>query len=191
MMQRHIPEQAEVPYTGTFVAVGTGFYDSVEELQAGPWVDAVQTGTMGYIGGAFLNRPPLAWGGLSTVSMTYSANLAANVWEGISGLWCEFQALEQRDYVVMMTVMWWGTSANWNYEHFTIDYGLGASTGCYPPEYGIQQDANADTSWVRLHTMNFVLPDLAPGNYRVQAYHSPWGSSLDRAISATSFIAVL
>lgn len=191
MMQLLGETQVEPPFTGTFYGVDpSGSVFPFDTLAAGAYVDFMMSGTTAFVGGVFLDRPPIAVNFTGVVSMNYTSNDAANVWQGVSGVYVDFYAEVQRDYTVLATVVWRPNSANWEYEYFTLDWGRGAQTGVYPINFGHQRDANGDTNHYFLTHMVFILRDVPPGTYRVQLHHSPWGSSLDRYIY-TSAIAVL
>jgi hypothetical protein len=188
MMQRVPQIQDAPPWTGTFVreigAVPSGSFGGLEDED---WVRFTITGSTVFVSAAD-GRPPLSWGGTGTVMATYSADVAANVWENITGCFCVFDALVRRDYCVLLTVDWMWASANWIYEYFSLRVN-GSTTGVTRPDqmqpanwYRARDTNPPYTNEYDIRTMTFMLMDLPTGTYTVQAVHCPWGSAQDRSI---------
>lgn len=180
-----LPETQVAPtFTGTFVADnGAGAVSPFVLLAAvqGMALTGREDGMLG-VGGAFINRPPLAWGGTGTVAMTYTANLGTDSWEGVSGCYFVVNITERRDYLVLVAAGYrWATSvAHYEYLRLTMN---GSATGIMPPNWYKRRPTNAVTSEYELSTCIFVLRDWEPGIYTGQLWHSPWGSTVDRAMN--------
>lgn len=183
-MQRVPQTQDLPPYSGTVVLLDVNALPlgSVETLAPGECMNLSISGTWCLVQAGPFARQPAAWGGQNTVAMTYTANLAASVWEGITGCFCDFNARERRDYLVLLTVCWRWASANWAYQYLGIQVD-GSMAGMFPTSWTKRIDANPDTTDVFYETVQFILPNWPPGVHRVQAMHSPWGASQDRAIT--------
>jgi hypothetical protein len=186
MVGQLVPDTQAAPlFTGSFIADGGGGGGPLGPFLAlapGFGMTMGVTGSVGYIGGAFLNRPPLAWGGRQTVGMIYTANLAGGVFEGVSGCFCTLEVQEKRDYLVAVTLWWRWASANWAYEWVRISAN-GSATGILPPYWTKQQDANPNTTEEDTRTFLFLLKDWEPGTYVLQVEHSPAGSDQNREIN--------
>jgi hypothetical protein len=189
-----VPETQIAPtFSGTLVAMASGIaLGSVGALQTADWMTATISGSVGYLH-ALDSRPPLEFGGEATVGMTYTANLAANVFEGISGCYCTFEAKETRDYLVVLGVNWRWASANFAHQFLSISVNgsrTGTPTGglLHPNRWRKSINVNPDTTEYELRTVMFVVRDLEPGTYTIQGLHSPWGSSEDRAIARASIV---
>jgi len=174
--------QADAPYSGTFAAVQAGVLGSPALLQPGALLSAGITGAMGYFGGAFLDRPPLVSNFTGTFVMNYTADLGANVYQGISGCYVDLTVLQQRNFLVLLTLCTQPTTTTQNWRHYTLDIGRGPTTGVYPPDWYIQYDANVETSYARIYHMHFLLLSLPTGTYRIQAYYSPWGKTYNETV---------
>lgn len=191
MMQRVPETQVMPPFTGSFVGVEAGsVLGSFLAIQPVDWMTTGLTGTVGFIGGSFIDRSPLAWGGSGTNQFTYTANTAAGAYDNITGCFCDFVAKEQRDYLVLLSVCWQWQSANWSYQILHISLTPAAVTIAPSGGWRKSRDSNPTTTDFELRTVQFVLPNLPRGSYRVQALHSPFSSSQDRKIW-TAYVTVL
>ncbi len=171
--------QVDAPVTGSFAGYNTGsLVGPFEELAGGDYMDLSVSGSRAMLTG---DRPPLAIG-TGTIQMTYTANLAGGVYEGVSGCFCDVDILVQRTYIVHWTLNHrWGTT-NWAIEWVGL-WANGSVTGIFPaPGQIFGMDANAVTTQYVLTSGFFILPNWKPGRYRLQLVHGPNGSSQDRVV---------
>jgi hypothetical protein len=184
-----VPEtQAAFPFTGTFVANdGLGATAIFTALAGARGMAMNDGGDFLTLGGSFIDRPPLAWGGTGTVVMNYSANLAANQWENVSGAFVTVTITEKRDYAVLLTFQWYWNTTNWAYNIFRV-LANGSETGIFPIYFYKFREQNASIGERELQSAVFYLRQWEPGTYTIQLQHSPWGSSQDRYVERALLI---
>jgi len=181
-MTYRVPETQIAPtFSGTFAGYMTGtLIGPFSELAGGDWLTISVSGTVGRLDG-YANRPPIGVG-TGTIIFNYTANLAADVFEGVSGCFADVDLRVQRDYIVVVTLLWkWNTNSQ-----YSQDFALWANdsvTGVFPPKWVIYRQTdiyNAGLNIYQTYSAMFVLPNWKPGRYRIQLAHSPGGLLMDR-----------
>lgn len=198
-MTYRVPDTQIVPtFSGTFgLSIEGVASGSFEGLAADDWMSIVVSGTMGFISPRD-GRPPIGWGGMGTLGLTYSDNTAGGAWDDITGCSCTFDARVERDYLVLLAVNWVYASSDWMYEYLGIGVN-GSSTGVTFPNQVVpdawfrrRDTAPPFTNEYDMRLVPFIIRSLPTGTYTVQARHSPWGSNQNRGIVAgAAFVMVL
>ncbi len=187
-----IPEtQIEPTFTGTMVLLDdeAQVLGSIAEINTDPWMSFGITGTMGFIGDG-PGRPPLSFGGPSTLLANY---LRGAAWRVITGCYTEFYAEEQRDYLVFLHLRWRWFNIGRKQMYFRLTYNgvyTRTTTGVWPGSWQDTTNALPGSNERWDDSMVFVLRSFQPGTYRIQAEWFNNNQAVDQNLEM-AYIAVL
>lgn len=172
-MTFYVPDtQMDVPVSGSLaVESGQTLLGSVRALAPGPWMAVGTTGTTAWLD-SWQGHSPVKASATGTVNMT--AGGVGTTFYTISGAYLNWTAPEQRDYVVLVTVLYNYSTANWAHANWRIQDN-GSETGIFPSQWRRTYDVAPNNDDYFLLTMLFVLPNWKKGDHQLRLQRNTGG----------------